>query len=90
MELLKEHIDELINIDPVSTQQVLNFIDYFADADTYTFNEAELLEQPYTPIRRIERTPRGTSADADAPVAAVDDPAATTKLKAALAALKAR
>jgi len=88
MELLKEHIDELINIDPASTMAVLNFVERFADADTYTFNEAELLEQPYTPIRRIERIPRDTIAYTDDAADAVDDPAAKERLKRALASLR--
>ena len=90
MELLKERVDELINIDPHKTHQVLNFIEYFSDADAYTFNEAELLEQPYTSIRRVERIPRDTTTHSDIAADSVDDPAAKEKLKQRLAALKTR
>lgn len=90
MELLKEQIDELINIDPINTMVALNFIEYFADADIYTFNELELFERPYKPITRIERVERSMVASSKSEPVVDSDPVAEAKLKQMLQALKRR
>jgi len=91
MELLKERIDELINVDPVNTQQALNFIEYFTDTDMFTFNELELLERPYQSIARVERIPSEMNAHSNEIVVdSAFDAAQSAKLKEMIAKLKVR
>ena len=91
MELLKEQIDELINVDPVNTQQALNFIEYFTDTDMFTFNEFELLARPYQPIARVERIPSEMIAHSnEIAVNSEFDAVQSSKLKEMIAKLKVR
>lgn len=91
MELLKERIDELINIDPMYAQQALNFIEYVADVDTFTFNELELFERPYQPIARVERIPSEVIDPSNQIVVDGEfDAAQSAKLKEMIAKLKVR
>ena len=90
MELLKEQIDELINIDPTNAMMALEFIEYFADADAYTFNELELFERPYKPIARVERIEPNVTASSKSEPVVDNDPVAEAKLKQMLQELKRR
>ena len=90
LEVLKEDIDDLINAEANDANLALNFIEYIADADRWSFNELDLCTKPYQTIRKIERITGGMAKGGDVAYEYDSTPEQAAKLKQLIAGLKSK